>query len=115
MNFYDVVLNKKSNDKDNNKKDLTKKKRNKKDIKNIIKPTNKKLKLHFDILNPNQDDKLKYLCKLYEFGRIGNVKLYGIMENCGIDMYKYVNKIIQKKSSVPQIIFEEIFKVFKER
>jgi serine/threonine protein kinase len=61
-----------------------------------------------------KDDKLKYLCKLYEFGRIGNVKLYGIMENCGIDMYKYVNKIIQKKSGVPQIIFEEIFKVFKE-
>ena len=72
------------------------------------------LKFHAFLESEYKDDKLKYLCKLYEFGTIDNKILYGIMENCGIDTYEYIIKIIQKKSGVPQIIFKEIFKVFKE-
>ena len=54
MEFLNIVYNKKSNE-----KDITKKKKKKKDILNIIKPSNKKLKLNFDILNPDQDEKMK--------------------------------------------------------
>ncbi len=39
-------------------------------------------------------DELKYLCKLYEYGFINEVdnynNIYGIMDNCGIELKKYI-------------------------
>ena len=55
------------------------------------------LKYHYILqqyLTYNKTNELKYLCKLYEYGFINNFKdykkLYAIMDNCGIDLGKYI-------------------------
>lgn len=59
-------------------------------------------------LSSNNNDKLKYLCKLYEYGFINNdhnfLKIYGIMDNCGVELKKYIIELKKKGKLTIEII-----------
>jgi len=58
----------------------------------------------------NDTSKLKYLCKLHEYGfvndRANNSAIYAIMDNCGIELGKYINDLKTIGSLKLEIIIE---------
>jgi len=67
----------------------------------------------------NKDkDKLKYLCKLYEFGTIDypvdKISYYAIMENCGKDLYDYFYDTKKNKSMCLKDRLIKLITIFKE-
>jgi serine/threonine protein kinase len=67
----------------------------------------------------NKDkDKLKYLCKLYEFGTIDypvdKKSYYAIMENCGMDLFTYFYDTKKNKSMCLKDRLIKLITIFKE-
>ncbi len=64
----------------------------------------------------NKSDNIKYLCSLHEFGNIkNNNKTYAIMENCGIDLFYYLEDIMNYNRDLdPKYKFEKLLKLFSE-
>ena len=61
-------------------------------------------------LSKNNNDKLKYLCKLHEYGFINKQQdyknLYAIMDNCGIDLEKYIVELKENNELTLEKIIE---------
>ena len=70
----------------------------------------------------NNIDNLKYLCKLYEFGELNNliinkkkIKYYAIMENCGVNLLKYFERIIKRNEKISvKDRLKNLLTIFKE-
>ena len=61
-------------------------------------------------------NKSQYLCNLYEYGLIiNNSKYYAIMENCGINLYKYFGELKEKNSPLTKPTkLIKLIDIFKE-
>jgi len=64
----------------------------------------------------NNKNKLKYLCKLYEFGNIDKETFYyAIMENCGQDLLNYFERIIKRNEKISvKDRLKKLITIFKE-
>ena len=63
----------------------------------------------------NDPDKLKYLCKILEIGKIKKTnKIYAIMENCGENLYNAIEEIITYSGYDYSQGINFIFFIFKE-